>query len=90
MALSGVWALCKNEAYECKFDSQNYVKKISVKLHINSIDRPYVNILCLGDGSKHKADGMMVYEAFEFANKVIGALEYEKKNNIKEIKNVRI
>lgn len=73
-----------------QFDSQNYVKKISVKLHVNSIDRPYVNILCLGDGSKHKDDGMMVYEAFEFANKVIGALDYVKKNKVKNKKIINL
>lgn len=67
-----------------QFDSKDYVKSLSVRIHINSIDKPYINILCLGNGSKHSADGMTVYEATEFANNIIGALDYVKNNKVKK------
>ena len=78
----------KNEiAYTLKtsvtgqFETKEYYKDIYVRITINSISNPYILIPCIWDGYKHKKESASSYEAIDYANKIIGALDYIKRNN---------
>lgn len=69
-----------------KFQQNVTVSSIFVYIYLNSISRPFVKVLCLGNGTNYNQSSMEVFEANEFANKLIGALDYIKTNETTERK----
>lgn len=60
------------------FQSKGVVSNILVKVYLNNIDNPVIEIRSLGDGSYHNVDSMKAYEARQFADELIGVLTYIK------------
>lgn len=55
-----------------KFKRNEVLENMNLYIYINSISRPYIKVPCF--------DGISAYDANEFANKAIGALNYIKNN----------
>lgn len=58
-----------------KFKENENINAIWFSIQINSIDTPYINFLC-----STNSDSLSISEATQFADKIIGALDYMKNN----------
>lgn len=67
-----------------KFKQNVEVKNVSVCIYLNSIDTPYVIIPCMFINYGYQQTN--AYEATILANKIIGALDYLKRNTLTEKK----
>lgn len=60
------------------FKTKGVVKDILVRIYLNNIDTPMIEVRSLGDGSYHNENSSTVFEAQQFANELIGTLTYIK------------
>lgn len=61
------------------FKNKGVVSNILVKIYLNNIDTPIIEVRSLGNGSYHNIDSMEAYEARQFADELIAVLKYIKK-----------
>jgi len=60
------------------FQSKGVVSKILVKVYLNNIDNPVIEIRSLGGRDYHNINSMQASEARQFADELIGVLTYIK------------